>query len=159
MHQNAHSHAMMECITRDATLTCATKFGNSYYKIKPHRLLLCKAGGADQHGFHPMTPGAGHGLPIYGTSRPPHRLPLCEAEGADQHGFYPMAPGPRRGLPIYGTSKPGSHERGLPNIGTSPFLGFSAHPPFVSQCINARGEGGMRLPQLLMLLPPLPTLR
>ena len=102
MHQNALSHAMMECIIRDTTLTCATEFGNSYYNITPRILLLCKAGVADQHGFHPMAPGAEHGLPIYGTSRPPHRLPLCKAEGADQHGFYPMAPGPNVGYPFLG---------------------------------------------------------
>ena len=103
---------------------------------------MCEEGGADQHGYHPMAPGTGHGLPISGTSKPPHRLPLCKAEGADLHGFYPMAPGPGRGLPISGTSKPGSYERGLPNIGTSPFLGFSPHTPVrVTMPQRKRGRG------------------
>ncbi len=33
----------------------------------PHRLRLCKAEGADQHGCYPMAPGPGLGLPIFGT--------------------------------------------------------------------------------------------
>ena len=104
--------------------------------------MLCKAGGADQHGFYPMAPDTRHGLPISGTSRPPHRLPMCEAEGADQHGFSPMTSGPGRGLPIYGTSNPGLHERRLPNIGSSPFLGFSPHTPVrITMPQRKRGRG------------------
>ena len=110
MHLNVSSHAMTEYIMRDATLICATEFGNSYYTITLHKLMLCEAGGVDQHGFHPMAPGARHGLPIYGTS------------------------------------KLSSHERGLPNIGTSPFVGVATHP---RSCHNAstqegKGECGSR---------------